>query len=81
MLLKNLSTVNGLVNGSRGTVVKFVKLEDDSLARDVSTINLFSILPVVKFFGVDMEITIEPSSWNIEVLGRYYCSIFMLLLL
>ena len=63
MLLKNLDTARGLVNGSRGVVIGFEKSQKRS--------NIYSLLPVVKFNvsvgdrrGVEVRTLVEER-WDI----------------
>jgi hypothetical protein len=64
MLLKNLSTESGLVNGSRGTVVGF--------ERSYQRSSHYPWLPVVKFqvmIGNDKHdeiVTLNEESWDIR---------------
>lgn len=61
MLLKNLSLANGLVNGSKGRVIEFQELRDESGA-------LLDIFPVVKFEN-GLERTVRRESWEIMISG------------
>lgn len=58
MLVKNLKTWNGLVNGATGTVVKFVK---EAGIGDICSENL---LPEVKFDSGKVEV-IGPEEWHV----------------
>ncbi len=64
MLLKNISTARGLVNGARGTVVGFEK----SANRTANT----AMIPLVKFqlfLGAAMTeetITLDQETWDIR---------------
>jgi hypothetical protein len=66
MLLKNLSTATGLVNGARGVVVAFETCDDPH----------FSRVPVVKFRtivdGKDGEQTIRigHAKWEVVLRGK-----------
>lgn len=64
MLLKNISTARGLVNGARGTVVGFEK----SLNRTANT----AFIPLVKFqiyLGSKMTeetVSLDQETWDIR---------------
>lgn len=64
MLLKNISTARGLVNGARGTVVGFEK----SLNRTANT----AMIPLVKFqiyLGSKMTeetVSLDQETWDIR---------------
>ena len=64
MLLKNLSTARGLVNGARGTVVGFEK----SANRTANT----AFIPVVRFqvylgsTASEETISVDQESWDIK---------------
>ncbi|KAJ7963882.1 ATP-dependent DNA helicase [Quillaja saponaria] len=60
LLIKNLDSFRGLVNGAMGTIMEFHK------ARDVDDICSSGLLPIVKFdSGKTMKI--KPETWNIMV--------------
>ncbi len=70
MLLKNISTQQGLVNGARGTVVGF----EESRGRS----KLFEMLPVVKFDVVvgsapvqEVTVGIVEDTWDTKVGDRW----------
>ncbi|KAJ1441399.1 P-loop containing nucleoside triphosphate hydrolase [Sesbania bispinosa] len=58
MLVRNLHTCKGLVNGATGKVMKFVK------AVDINDICSENLLPVVKFDS-GKELVIEPEEWHV----------------
>jgi ATP-dependent DNA helicase PIF1 len=61
MLLWNLNTEQGLVNGSRGVVVGFVAAPAGAgVARD-------TVRPVVRFARTLAEVVIEPHTWEYKV--------------
>ncbi len=65
MLLKNISTEQGLVNGARGTVIGFEKSSGRT--------TLYPVLPVVKFSTLvggerqDTTLSLTPESWEIKL--------------
>jgi hypothetical protein len=70
MLLKNISTARGLVNGARGTVVGFEKTKNRTSNN--------AMLPLVKFVlfpgaGSQTEETIivDQETWDIKQGDRY----------
>lgn len=78
MLVKNVDTSVGLVNGARGVVVRFTSVEDESisefkdLAKQLSPSGLW---PVVLFACDSVERAVRPESWsvmdgNVEVAKR-----------
>lgn len=64
MLLKNLDTTRGLVNGSRGVLIGFVEdnVDHNGAWADVSPRSLW---PVVRFTN-GLEIAVYPDVWQIE---------------
>ena len=70
MLLKNLNTSRGLVNGARGVVRTFERSQGRSL--------LYSMLPVVDFavtLGdkvVTESLTLVEDSWDIRSGEKYH---------
>lgn len=72
MLLKNVATSRGLVNGARGTVVGFVMNDGPDAVR------IYPVLPVVKFVtamgsddgdggdGGTQTLHVAPESWDIK---------------
>ncbi|ONI17624.1 hypothetical protein PRUPE_3G170200 [Prunus persica] len=59
MLVKNLNTWRGLVNGATGTVTGFYESEDVGVTRICDD----GLLPVVRFDS-GLEMTIEPNTWT-----------------
>lgn len=55
MLIKNLDVEKGLVNGSVGTVIRFVETPDSKQKQ-----------PVIKFDNLQEEIPITPTEWQLE---------------
>ena len=63
MLLWNLNTENGLVNGSRGVVVGFVAPNGGGGGKPAGV----RLRPVVKFARSQAEVVIEPHTWEYKV--------------
>ena len=68
ILLKNLDSDRGLVNGARGVVVGFTPSLDKSCSH---------VLPTVEFCGngsAPIRVDIEPEDWTVESGGRVLAS-------
>lgn len=74
MLLKNLKTEDGLVNGSRGVVVRFVpKSVISRSAMDLLSVWQGNVVPIVRFAN-GKEITILPAKFSsVMQSGRDKC--------
>lgn len=72
MLLKNIDSERGLVNGARGVVVGFAPAASDR--------SCGSVIPIVEFCGPDggysapVRIEVEPDEWTVEASGRVIAS-------
>lgn len=78
MLLKNLDTENGLVNGTRGTVVDF--------ERSSGRTDFCPMLPVVNFLVVvgsihrEERVVLMPEAWEVKLGEKYYYFIHVYIL-
>ncbi|XP_015868197.3 ATP-dependent DNA helicase PIF1 [Ziziphus jujuba] len=61
MLIKNVKTWRGLVNGATGTILGFVEPEE----RDVTDICKDGLLPLVKFDS-GQTMVVEPETWEVR---------------
>ncbi|KAJ7566934.1 hypothetical protein O6H91_02G124500 [Diphasiastrum complanatum] len=68
MLVKNLDTEIGLVNGARGIVVRFSQEEDPLAPEAKDTMRFVSpsgVWPVVRFACDGLERVVRPESWSV----------------